>query len=292
MEEVVEGTIREGTRIAGYVIGERLGAGGFGEVFAARHARLARDVAIKVLHARYSQDPATVERFAAEARAVDRISHPGIVRIYELGAMPDGREYIVMERLRGVTLSDVLRAHGRLPLAEALPILRAVAAAVDAAHAAGIAHRDLKPDNVFVLDDGSVKLIDFGLAKLLLDPDAPVTETGAVFGTPLYMSPEQCRAQKADTRSDAYSFGAMAYHVLVGDPPFRGDALEVGMQHVNAQPEPPRRASRRCRRASTTCCSRCSPRIRRRARCHSRRRSCSSRGRRPRQPDGRGDGSR
>ena len=239
-EEVAEGTIREGTRIAGYVVGERLGAGGFGEVFAARHARLGRDVAIKVLHPRYSEDPETVERFAAEARAVDRISHPGIVRIYELGAMPDGREYIVMERLRGVTLRDVLRAHGRLPLAQALPILRAVAAAVDAAHAAGIAHRDLKPDNVFVLDDGSVKLIDFGLAKLLLDPDAPVTETGAVFGTPLYMSPEQCRAQKADIRSDAYSFGAMAYHVLVGDPPFRGDALEVGMQHVNAQPEPPR----------------------------------------------------
>src|SRR4051812_35394434 len=162
---------------------------------------MGRDVAIKVLHAKYSTDPAAVARFIAEARAVAKISHPGIVEVHEFGELPDGRHYCVMELVRGQTLRDVLRERGRLPIDEALPVLRAIAEAIDAAHAAGIAHRDLKPDNVFVLPDGGIKVIDFGLAKLTSDASAPVTETGSMFGTPLYMSPEQCRGKATDTRT-------------------------------------------------------------------------------------------
>jgi tRNA A-37 threonylcarbamoyl transferase component Bud32/tetratricopeptide (TPR) repeat protein len=229
--------------VPGYVLGECLGTGGFGEVFRATHAVIGREVAIKVLHARFSRDPIAVARFVAETRAVNQISHPGIVEAFDFGTLPDGRQYCVMELIRGTTLRDVLRERGRLPLAGALPILRGIAEAVDAAHAAGIAHRDLKPDNVFVLGDGSVKLIDFGLAKLSREEDTRVTETGSVFGTPLYMSPEQCRGKAVTVATDAYSFGALAYHVLVGEPPFSGEALELALHHLNDDPLPP---SRRC----------------------------------------------
>ena len=224
--------------VPGYTVAERIGVGGFGEVLRARHDAIGRDVAIKVLHARYSTDPEAIARFLAEARAVGKLSHPGIVDLYDFGKLADGRQYCVMELIRGRTLRDLLRERTRIPLDEALPILRGIAEAIDAAHAAGIAHRDLKPDNVFVLDGGGVKLIDFGLAKLAHD-DAPVTATGAVFGTPLYMSPEQCRGKAIDLRTDAYSFGVLAYHVLVGKPPFSGDALELALHHLNDKPEPP-----------------------------------------------------
>lgn len=241
--EAQETQPRVAVAVPGYAVGARIGAGGFGEVFQARHEVIGRDVAIKVLHAKYSQDASAVARFVAEARAVNRISHPGIVQIHDFGVLADGRHFCVMELLRGTTLRDVLAERERLPVEEALPLLRGIADAVDAAHAAGIAHRDLKPDNVFVLEDGGVKLIDFGMAKLVEDEAAAVTVTGAVFGTPLYMSPEQCRGRAIDPRTDAYSFGVLAYHVLTGAPPWRGDALELALHHLNDEPEPP---SRRC----------------------------------------------
>ncbi len=225
--------------VPGYVVGSRLGAGGFGEVFRAKHEVIGREVAIKVLHERYSGDAEAIGRFMAEARAVGKMSHPGIVDLFEFGRLPDGRHFAVMELIGGRTLRDVLRERGRLPLAAALPILRSMAEAIDAAHAAGIAHRDLKPDNVFVVDAerGVTKLIDFGLAKLT--DEVAITQTGSVFGTPLYMSPEQCRGKGVDTRTDCYSFGALAYHVLTGSPPFTGtDALALALQHLNESPEP------------------------------------------------------
>ncbi|HTL37608.1 MAG TPA: serine/threonine-protein kinase [Kofleriaceae bacterium] len=229
-----------GIDVPGYVVGARIGAGGFGEVFRATHSVIGREVAIKVLHDRYSGDSEAVGRFIAEARAVGKISHPGIVDLFEFGRLGDGRHFAVMELIRGRTLRDVLRERDRLPLAEALPILRSIAEAIDAAHAAGIAHRDLKPDNVFVVDAerGVTKLIDFGLAKLT--NEVAITQTGSVFGTPLYMSPEQCRGKGVDMRTDCYSFGALAYHVLTGKPPFtETDALALALQHLNEVPDPP-----------------------------------------------------
>ncbi len=223
-------------RIPGYTLGDRLGAGGFGTVFRARHDLMGRDVAIKILHPRYSTDAEALRRFVGEARAVARISHAGIVEVFDFGRLSDGRQYCVMELLDGRTLRQLL--DHPLEIAEALRILALVGDAVDAAHAAGVAHRDLKPDNVFVLPSGGVKLIDFGLAKLASD-EPPVTETGGVFGTPLYMSPEQCRGRAIDTRTDLYSFGALAYHVLAGRPPFEGDALALALHHLNDTPDRP-----------------------------------------------------
>jgi predicted Ser/Thr protein kinase/tetratricopeptide (TPR) repeat protein len=236
-------TLASGAQVAGYVVEERIGIGGFGEVYRARQPVIGREVAIKVLHAKYSADPDAVARFVAEARAVNQISHAGIVEVFDFGRLEDGREFCVMELIAGRSLRAVLNERKRLPLVEALPILRGIAAAVDAAHAAGIAHRDLKPDNVFVTTDGRTKLIDFGLAKLTREHDAPATRSGSFLGTPLYMSPEQCRGKAIDTRTDVYSFGALAYHVMTGEPPFSGEAIELALHHLNDRPEPP---SRRC----------------------------------------------
>ena len=224
--------------VPSYDLLEKIGSGGFGEVFRARHAVIGREVAIKIVHARHSSDPAAVARFLIEARAVNQIGHPSIVEIYDVGELPDGRPFCVMELLRGETLRSRLADRGALPLPEALPILRAVATAIDAAHAAGIAHRDVKPDNIFLLPDGSVKLIDFGLAKLTTE-DASVTQSGQVFGTPLYMSPEQCRGRAITVATDIYSFGAVAYHALVGEPPFSGEPLDLAVQHINDRPVAP-----------------------------------------------------
>ncbi|HUS30019.1 MAG TPA: serine/threonine-protein kinase, partial [Kofleriaceae bacterium] len=239
MTEASEPSLERGAKVAGYEIEERIGIGGFGEVFRARQPVIGREVAIKVLYAKYSSDPDAVSRFVAEARAVNKISHAGIVEVFDFGKLEDGRELYVMELLRGRTLRDLLDDRGRIPLREAIPLLRGIAEAVDAAHKAGIAHRDLKPDNVFVLDDGRTKLIDFGLAKLMHEEDGATTRDGSVFGTPMYMSPEQCRGNAIDTRTDLYSFGVLAYHVLVGEAPFTGDAIELALHHVNDRPVAP-----------------------------------------------------
>ena len=232
-------TNSELTEIDGYRIGAPLGRGAYGEVVRATHAVLGREVAIKILHRHRCHDEAALARFLAEARAARAIEHPGIVDIHGFGVLPDGRHYCVMELLRGRSLRAVLDERGALPASEALPLLRRIAEAVDAAHAAGVAHRDLKPDNVFVLEGGGIKVIDFGLAKLAGEDG--LTSTGAILGTPLYMSPEQCRGNPSDAASDLYSFGALAYHMLAGVPPFEGDAVGLALHHLNDQPEPPSR---------------------------------------------------
>ena len=231
--------IPAGTVLDDYTIAERIGVGGFGEVYRATHRRMGGDVAIKLLHGERCGDKEAVARFIAEARAANKIRHPGIVDVFDFGTSPDGRMYFVMALLRGATLRELLDEAGRLVLQDAIPILRGIAAAIDAAHAAGVAHRDLKPANVFVQTDGTVKLIDFGLAKLADDPSQ--TATGAILGTPLYMAPEQYRGRGAGMEADLYSFGAVAYHALTGAPPFLGDAVALAMRHLKEQPERPSR---------------------------------------------------
>jgi tetratricopeptide (TPR) repeat protein len=232
-------SLRAGDKVGHYTVVERIGVGGFGEVYRAHHEKIGRDVAVKLLHEKYSSDAAAIARFVAEARAVNRISHPNIIEVYDFGELADGRSYFVMELLRGRTLREIM-GDRPMPLAEALPLLREIAAALTAAHAEGIAHRDLKPDNVFVLPNGRVKLIDFGLAKLVRGDGEASAESGTIAGTPLYMSPEQLRGSFVDTRTDAYSFGVLVYQMLAGQPPFTGpDALSIALQHINDPPPAP-----------------------------------------------------
>ncbi len=234
-----------GENVGEYQIEQLIGNGAFGTVYRAVHPLIGKQAAIKVLARRYSADPEVVSRFIAEAKAVNQISHRHIIDIFAFGQLADGRHYYVMELLDGEPLDLHLRERGPLPLAEALPILRAIARALDAAHAKGIAHRDLKPENIFLArePDGVryPKLLDFGIAKLL-DPEEDVrhrTGTGVPIGTPYYMSPEQCRGRGVDHRTDIYSFGVLAYRLLTGEYPFVGeDHLEVMMKHLSEEAPP------------------------------------------------------
>ncbi|MGE0550328.1 MAG: protein kinase [Kofleriaceae bacterium] len=243
---MTEADLESGFKVGEYVIEGKLGEGGFGAVFRARHPMIGKLAAVKVLARRYSSDPEMVSRFAAEARAVNQIRHDNIIDIFAFGQLEDGRSYYVMELLDGVTLDAELDETGGLPLGEALPILDGIARALDAAHANGIAHRDLKPHNVFVSrKDGTVhpKLLDFGIAKLFGDANQMSmhrTRTGAPIGTPYYMSPEQCRGQNVDHRTDIYSFGCVAYQLVTGALPFDGDNhLEILMKQTSEEPVPP-----------------------------------------------------
>ncbi len=206
-DTATQGLARElppGEMIGEYRVISKLGEGGFGTVYRAEHPVIGKSVAVKVLSEQLSSSPEMVSRFIAEARAANQIRSRHIIDIFAFGALPDGRQYFVMELLDGVTLEDHLRAKGQLDPAEAVSILRGVARALDAAHAAGIVHRDLKPENVFLVneEDGMVipKLLDFGIAKLMGDTaGGHRTRTGVPMGTPYYMSPEQCQGDKSTT---------------------------------------------------------------------------------------------
>lgn len=244
------GELALGDAVGEYLIVRKIGEGGFGTVYEAAHPVIGKRAAVKILHAQYSADEAITSRFVAEARAVNQIRDRNIIDIFSFGALPDGRHYYVMELLEGVPLDTYLERAGRVPVEEALPILHVVAHAISAAHAAGIAHRDLKPGNIFLeLDDeGNVypKILDFGMAKLLGSDALGVhrTRSGAPIGSPRYMSPEQCRGVKVDHRTDVYAFGCIAYRMLTGTTAFEADtALELMMAHVSAPAVPP---SSRC----------------------------------------------
>lgn len=242
----VDTDLATGEVVGEYVVDGKLGQGAFGTVYRGAHPLIGKLVAIKVLARKYSVDPEITSRFVAEARAVNQIRHKNIIDIFSFGTLPDGRQYYVMEYLDGETLDALVERSGRLSLADALPILRGVARALDAAHAKSIAHRDLKAENVFLASDGDgvwPKLLDFGIAKLLTDDNAVgmnhKTRTGFSIGTPYYMSPEQARGKGVDHRTDIYAFGVLAYVMLVGKYPFDGDDyMEILMHQLQDWPEP------------------------------------------------------
>jgi serine/threonine protein kinase/Tol biopolymer transport system component len=220
-----------GTRLGPYEIVAPIGAGGMGEVYRAKDTRLGREVAVKVLPARFSADLEMRGRFEQEARAISQISHPNICAIFDVGSH-GGTGYLVMELLEGESLADRL-AKGPLPLSQALRVGRDVCAALAAAHRKGIVHRDLKPANVMLTSSG-VKLLDFGLAKLRerveagemsqqLTSDSPLTGAGAVLGTLGYMAPEQLEGKQADSRTDLFALGAVLFEMVTGKRPFSGD---------------------------------------------------------------------
>jgi serine/threonine-protein kinase len=232
-----------GTAVGEYVIERRLGAGGMGEVYGAIHPLIHKRVAIKVLRRHLGSNRAIVQRFIAEARAVNRIGHPNIIDVFSFGTLPDGRHYSVMEWLPGETLSARL-ARERPPLGETLAILDQVCRALEAAHAQGIVHRDLKPDNVFLAEVRGerprTKLLDFGIAKLMVDEDSVSTREGQLLGTPGYTSPEQARGKGVGPETDLYALGVMAYEMVVGRRPFQGTPGELLAQHLADAPPRPR----------------------------------------------------
>ncbi|HEY4239789.1 MAG TPA: serine/threonine-protein kinase [Kofleriaceae bacterium] len=223
----------EGAVIGNYQIVRKLGEGGMGAVYLGQHTLLGRRAAIKVLLPALSSRPDIVNRFFNEARAVTSISDPGIVQVFDFGYHTDGSAFIVMEFLEGEALDVRLHRMGRLPTVDALRIARQVASSLAAAHAARIIHRDLKPENIFVVRDQEAasgersKILDFGIAKLSDDnPGKIKTHTGALMGTPVYMSPEQCRGlADLDHRSDIYALGCVLFHLLAGRPPFEGEGM-------------------------------------------------------------------
>ena len=236
-----------GTRIGPYEIAALLGVGGMGEVYRARDTRLAREVAIKVLPTSFAGDADRLRRFEQEARATGLLNHPNILQVHDVGSH-EGAPYVVSELLEGETLRD--RIGGTpLPVRKAIDFATQIARGLSAAHEKGIVHRDLKPENLFLTRDGRVKILDFGLAKLvhgeaLSEAETnthgmPGTDAGKVLGTVGYMSPEQVRAQPVDHRSDIFSFGCILYEVATGRRPFAADSHIDTMHGILHDKAPP-----------------------------------------------------
>jgi serine/threonine-protein kinase len=217
-----------------YRVIARLARGGMATVYEGVDTRLDRPVALKVMHPGLAEDHAFVARFSQEARSAARLSHPGVVAVYDQGE-DSGTVFLAMEFVRGRTLRDLLRERGRLSPREALDVLEPVLAALGAAHRAGLVHRDVKPENVLLADDGRVKVADFGLARAATTGAASQsTQHGVLIGTVAYLSPEQVQQGRTDTRSDVYSAGILLYEMLTGGPPFSGDnPMAVAFQHVH-----------------------------------------------------------
>jgi serine/threonine protein kinase len=228
-----------------YEITSLLGFGGMSIVYKARHKHMDRIVAIKVLHPDLMNDPMALERFQQESRAAASLTHPNVVTVYDFGMSPQGQAFFVMDCLEGTTLEELLEKQKRLPVDRAVNIFKQICDGLESAHKKGIIHRDLKPPNIALIpqEDGSdlVKILDFGVAKLLPKADGQalrLTQTGEVFGSPLYMSPEQCLGKKLDGRSDLYALGCLMYEVLTGSPAVIADSfLEALNKHVGEEPK-------------------------------------------------------
>ena len=227
-----------GRTISHYKILEKLGEGGMGEVYLAEDTKLERKVALKFLPPKLTVDPEARERFRREAKAAAALNHPGIVTIYEINEF-EGQTYIAMEYVEGEALNQKIKAHCGAPLefAEAIDIARQIAGGLNAAHRAGIVHRDVKPQNILIGRTGHVKILDFGLAKLR--GVSQITREASTLGTVSYMSPEQVRGEDVDQRTDIWSFGVVLYEMLTGRRPFRGEYEQTVMYAIaNDEPEP------------------------------------------------------
>jgi eukaryotic-like serine/threonine-protein kinase len=238
-EEQVEETLFPGTAVGPYRVERLVGRGGGGAVYAARD-RAGKLVAIKLLRAEMARFPSMITRFLREAEVVRDIAHPNIVEIYEIGEYQPNRPYYAMELLQGTDLRKLLQVHGRFTPSELLTILDPVCRAVGAAHEKGVVHRDIKANNILVVErDGQrlVKLFDFGIAKMLHAENAGpgLTEPGAMLGTAHYMAPEQIRCERPDGRTDIYALGVVIYQLLTGQYPFHADdPRQVALLHLQA----------------------------------------------------------
>ncbi|MEJ7604204.1 MAG: serine/threonine-protein kinase [Kofleriaceae bacterium] len=261
-----EDIARLGTSIGNYRLDKILGRGGMGTVYSGEHVYIKKAVAVKVLHPQFARYQEAIHRFLREARAATSINHANIVDVTDFGILPEGPVYFVMEYLEGKSLEDLIEKEGAVELHRALNVANQIALALEAAHAVGVIHRDLKPDNIMLLkkpgrrdlvrmaaDQASwitereesydfVKVLDFGIAKVLVQ-DELLAETvqGAVFGTPEYMSPEAARGEDVDHRADVYSLGVILFDMLCGRPPFEApQSSEVLSMHIHTQPPSPR----------------------------------------------------
>jgi hypothetical protein len=232
-----------GERFGPYDILGVLGQGGMGVVYRARDSRLGREVALKTLPAPSAADPARVQRFEQEAQAASSMNHPNVLSVFDAGQL-DGTPYIVTELLEGQTLRERLQEDGPVPHRKAIELTVAIAQGLSAVHEKGVVHRDLKPENVFVTRDGRVKILDFGVARMLElstpgNGTLPLTQEGAVMGTAGYMSPEQVRGRPADARSDVFAVGCILYELVTGRPAFDGETpVERGYAILNQDPPP------------------------------------------------------
>jgi serine/threonine-protein kinase len=243
--EILRNEAIEARKLGQYVLRRQLGAGGMGEVYYAEHRLLRRPAAIKLIRPERAGDAKNLLRFEREVQTTATLTHPNTVQVFDYGHADDGTFYYVMEYLPGLTLDQIVKAHGPLPPARAIHFLRQISAALREAHAIGLIHRDIKPGNVMICQRGGIhdvaKLLDFGLVLPFgSDPaDEKLTQEGAVPGTPAFMSPEQAGGQELlDARSDIYSVAALAYYLLTGRPPFAGrSGIKMLAAHLYEQPE-------------------------------------------------------
>lgn len=246
LQEIVE---EEADLLVGTTVGDTfsivraIGEGGMARVYEARHVRLPnRRFAVKVLHPMYAQQPMVVARFQREAEASSGISHPNVVDVFDIGVTPDGRPYLVSEFLEGKDFATLLDEQGKIEPAAAVHVVRQVCRALSAAHARGVVHRDVKPENVFLVGNPEapiVKVLDFGISKVDGAGGSNLTHTGMIMGTPGYMPPEQARGGKIDLRADIYGVGAMLYRAVTGKLPFDSEDASEALSMVLTE-EPPR----------------------------------------------------
>jgi serine/threonine protein kinase len=248
LDKVTQSLAREeGTVMGSYRLIKLLAEGGMGRVYLAEHTRLGRKVALKLLRSEYSSNAPAIKRFFREARTVNDINHENIIEITDFFEKEGGDNFYIMELLKGRSLTEVLKEEGALPVPRTIDIALQVCRALIAVHAAGVIHRDLKPDNIFLTERGSqkdfVKLLDFGVAKLLDVQDGmPVHQTGmgAILGTPQYMSPEQAGAKPVDRRTDIYSLGVILYEMVTGRVPLNAETYgEMVIKHLTVTPPSP-----------------------------------------------------